>query len=338
MLTNYRTLAEMYQNFTATGGGGNTDRFEELYCAALQENLLEQSDDEMLLSYRYHLLQFSFKIRNFNFFNNRLLESKKKKKRKRYYVPVKLYPRILKNDIRRYFSKMMINSFNSCTDEMMEGFLRTYAVHDCHMIRFAPHAVVSNVPQLQYVEGASNIVSIFRKQMLTAPDIAVQLIDCVIIPNVDREEGSKVAFKIESRFTKVFTQICSMDSKDLLEAHKNRVHYCGHLQTNNTHEKTGNHWVVPTTFSDGDGAVIIPPTLTSASSLSSPSMEGIIEQINKQKLAMEPCDICCQSIQYVRIPKPITFIRSSQITIHLDQYNRMYRMEVNAANPPTVIP
>jgi hypothetical protein len=262
----------------------------------------------------------------------------KKKKRKRYYVPVKLYPRIMKSDIRRYFSKMMVNSFNSCTDEMMEGFLRTYALPDCHMIRFAPHAVVANVPKLQYVEGASNIVSIFWKQMKVFPDIAVRLIDCMIAPNiVDREEGSKVIFDIESRFTKVFSPMCALESKDMLESHKNRVHFCGSIPSNTAQEKTGNHWIVPSTFPAADETATIAGNMSSATSLPTTGMETIVDQINNQKLAMESCTLCTRSVQYARIPKPIAFTRSSRITVYLDQYNRLYRMEVNAASAPTVI-
>ncbi len=40
--------AELSQN--SMNAGGNTDRFEELYCAALQENVLEPSDDEMIVN------------------------------------------------------------------------------------------------------------------------------------------------------------------------------------------------------------------------------------------------------------------------------------------------
>lgn len=275
----------------------------------------------------------------------------KRKKRKRYYIPVNLFPRIMKNDIRRSYSQMMVNSFNSCSEHMMQGFLATYATSDCHMIRFAPHAVISNVPNIQYVEGISNIVSVFQREINACPDVVVRLTNCAILPHRDPNEGSKVICDLEMKYTKVFSPISSIESKELLEMHKNQIHYCGHLPTttstpcaSNSHfppdSSPNAHWIVSETSTEMDSSSILPPDITSANSLSTAGIETLIDQINHLKVTMEPCVICSrytEKIQYARIPKPVTYIRSSRVTMYLDKDYRMYRMEVNAANAPQQI-
>jgi hypothetical protein len=236
----------------------------------------------------------------------------------------------------------------------MRGFLSTFGTPDCHMIRFAPHAVISNVPNIQYTEGISNIVSVFYREMMACPDIAVRLTNAIIIPHRDPEEGSKVVCDIELTYTKVFSPISTIESKELLEMHKNQIHYCGHLPTsqpNSPHttptsphlptDTPNAHWIISETSTEVDKSTILPPNITSANSICTTGIETLISQINHLKVTMEPCSICTRyanSIQYKRIPKPVTFTRSSRITLYLDKQHRIYRMEVNAANAPVAQP
>lgn len=111
-------------------------------------------------------------------------------------------PRILKNDIRRHYCKMFLNTINSADIFNMQDFFNTFMAGNCKFVadvKFSPEflfpdRLCTNGPRL----AAHYVLGVF----LMLPDLVLKLVDSQIITS-SAWSGSKIQLQVEVVCTKV---------------------------------------------------------------------------------------------------------------------------------------
>lgn len=117
-------------------------------------------------------------------------------------------PRVLKNDIRRHYCKMFLNTINSADIFNMQDFFNTFMVGNCKFVadqKFSPEFLFpdrlsTNGPRL----AAHYVLGVF----LMLPDLVVKLVDSQIITS-NAWSGSKIQLQVQI----VCTKVCDIPMK-----------------------------------------------------------------------------------------------------------------------------
>lgn len=233
-------------------------------------------------------------------------------------------PRVLKNDIRREYAKMLINSFNSGDDKLIYSFFRQFGHPNCQLIRHSANPISNDNPVVKYADGLDCLIPQLIKCIKLYPDIATTLQKCAVIPSFEKEEGSKIYFQATVKLTKIFKTTCPLEHQHSLAAHQNLLHYYGQptlLNEDDDPSQAPKVWIVPnsnvTTLNTDNRQEVV---------------DDVTNNINHQKLIMEPC-IICQSIEKSQLQQPKEIIFTCHVAMCLDPQHRMYRLEIFSLQP-----
>lgn len=112
-------------------------------------------------------------------------------------------PRVLKNDIRRFFSNMFMNTVNSADFHRTEDFFRTFMASQC---TFASQQVLApefRVPTALQAVGPRLFSHYLLGCFIMYPDMVLSMADTKIITS-SSWAGTKIVMQVEYRLTKTY--------------------------------------------------------------------------------------------------------------------------------------
>jgi len=112
-------------------------------------------------------------------------------------------PRILKNDIRRFFSNMFMNTVNSADFHRTEDFFRIFMASQC---TFASQQVLApefRVPSTLQAVGPRLFAHYLLGCFVMYPDMVLSMSDTKIVTS-NRWAGTKIVMQVEYRLTKMY--------------------------------------------------------------------------------------------------------------------------------------
>lgn len=135
---------------------------------------------------------------NINHMSSESLTEKRKRRRSGKVT----IPKILKNDIRRYYIRMFMNTINSSDLFIVEDFFHTFMARPCRCVSIQTLQSELECPPNILVYGSRMITHYFLGIFLMFPDIIMKLVDSSIITS-SGYTGSKIQIDMDIDATKV---------------------------------------------------------------------------------------------------------------------------------------
>jgi len=124
---------------------------------------------------------------------------------------LKIYPRVLKRDIRRNYATMLVNVMNSYEVEMMVKFFSAFCVRSCYLyddsteaLAVQPISSVNNSISIRRVRGPEYIALHLLRGMDLVPDCTIKLLAAEIRQGLE-PTGSQVVCRVQINGTKLFS-------------------------------------------------------------------------------------------------------------------------------------
>lgn len=113
-----------------------------------------------------------------------------------------LIPRVLKNDIRRHYAPMFMNTINSADIRIMQDFFNTFMTRPCRLVGDQAMSPQFGFPDRIIAEGPRLTAHYLLGVFLMFPDLVVNLVDSKIITS-NTWTGTKIVLEVDVRGTKV---------------------------------------------------------------------------------------------------------------------------------------
>jgi len=110
-------------------------------------------------------------------------------------------PRVVKNDIRRYFSNMFMNTVNSADFHRTEDFFRTFMANDCTFVSQQELGSEFRVPSALHTVGPRLFAHYLLGCFVMYPDMALSMSDTKIVTS-STWTGTKIVMQVEYKLTK----------------------------------------------------------------------------------------------------------------------------------------
>lgn len=123
-----------------------------------------------------------------------------KRLRKKQKVEI---PKVMKNDIRRYFSRMFMNTINSADFINMQNFFNTFMKKDCTFVSAQTLSPVFNVPERLVAKGPRLFSHYLLGCFVMYPDMVLTMNDTRIVTS-SSWAGTKVIMEVDYHLTKIY--------------------------------------------------------------------------------------------------------------------------------------
>lgn len=139
-------------------------------------------------------------------------DQKKRKKRRRHSNPTFLPAiRILRRDIRRKYGEMMSNVLNSCDRDLCLRFLKEFAIPNfTGYYQVFPSELLAYLHCSRKIEGVEEVVEIFCRKCLSAPDIVFHASDNQVCQRLNTP-GSRVVASLSVQGTMLYAFVSDRD-------------------------------------------------------------------------------------------------------------------------------
>lgn len=116
-------------------------------------------------------------------------------------APKIVTPRVAKNDIRRFFSSMFMNTVNSADFHRTEDFFRTFMTNDCTFVSQQELGSEFRVPKALHAVGPRLFAHYLLGCFVMYPDMALSMTDTKIVTS-SNWTGTKIVMQVEYKLTK----------------------------------------------------------------------------------------------------------------------------------------
>jgi hypothetical protein len=112
-------------------------------------------------------------------------------------------PKVMKNDIRRYFGKMMLNTINSGDSLQIQSFFQTFMIQSGKLVMKHTVPPELNIPPKVIVDGPRMVPYVLLGAFVLVPDISLKAKNTTIITS-NSWSGTKIVIDLEMHGTKIF--------------------------------------------------------------------------------------------------------------------------------------
>lgn len=112
-------------------------------------------------------------------------------------------PKVMKNDIRRYFSRMFMNTINSADFINMQNFFNTFMTSECTFVSAQVLSPVFNVPDRLVASGPRQFAHYLLGCFVMYPDMVLTMSDTRIVTS-SGWAGTKVVMDVDYHLTKIY--------------------------------------------------------------------------------------------------------------------------------------
>ena len=136
-------------------------------------------------------------------------------------------PKIPKNDIRRYFPSMFMNTCNSGDFHHIQSFLQTFMTNNCNCISTQKLPLTLKIPDLVVAEGPVLFAHYLLGLQMMCPDVTMRLKNSKIV-TFSNSPVTKIIMDVECSLTKIahIPYELWIPSKDILS----RLYTCSSLK------------------------------------------------------------------------------------------------------------
>jgi len=110
-------------------------------------------------------------------------------------------PRVFKNDIRRFFANMFMNTVNSADFHRTEDFFRTFMTKQCSFVSQQQLSQEFRVPNALYTIGSRQFAHYLLGCFVMYPDMVLRMTDAQVITS-NTWAGTKIIMNVEYHLTK----------------------------------------------------------------------------------------------------------------------------------------
>eukprot|EP01032_Pedospumella_encystans_P019968 gene19968-22698_t len=110
-------------------------------------------------------------------------------------------PRVFKNDIRRFFANMFMNTVNSADFHRTEDFFRTFMASQCSFVSQQQLSQEFRVPNALHTVGARQFAHYLLGCFVMYPDMCLSMTDAQVITS-NAWAGTKIIMNVEYHLTK----------------------------------------------------------------------------------------------------------------------------------------